>query len=213
MALLGLASAAPSAAAASAAPVVGAGTVLAPTTTAAFTAPTFSGMQSIGLPAGTGASSIAGAGTVLAPAAAGPDLSKLVLAMGAAGAGAQVFQGIAGQREANRAADAAKDMARIDANRLRTQRARQLAGMRAQIGASGVTFQGTPLALLADQAAEAGRDVALTRFKGDIEASNLRNKGTASLIGGIGAGVQGFGNTVLMSQVLGTGGRGWNMNG
>lgn len=119
-------------------------------------------------------------------------------------------------------AQAAVQRAAAEEARLRRDRSRRLGAMRAQIGATGAAFEGTPLDVLADQAMSAEEEAMLVRWGGAREAeqerlraamlsrnelvsagaslwqgaasaSALRAQGTQSLIGGLG----GAGSTLL----------------
>lgn len=64
----------------------------------------------------------------------------------------------------------AKQVAAFNERRFRTQFAAQQSQARAMVGASGVTFEGSPLAVLANSAREAEMDAMTIRFQGELAA-------------------------------------------
>lgn len=89
----------------------------------------------------------------------------------------------AGRAEAS-AANYNAEMARREAESKealqRQQSSRQIAGIRAGISKSGVTFEGTPLMVLAESAANAEIDALNTRYSGQMESNLYRMRGQAA---------------------------------
>lgn len=91
--------------------------------------------------------------------------------------------------EAN--ADYAREAAKAEEQRLRRDRSRRIGATAAAFGAAGVTFQGTPMDVLADEAALAEEDALLVRAGGELRerefrigADRARSKAVGSLLGG-----------------------------
>ena len=117
--------------------------------------------------------------------------------------GASIFGGIAGQKQANFEADIAsqnagiaQQQAAVEAGRTQRDRSRRLSALRASIGASGTTFSGSNLDALAEEAMEAEEARLTVLFGGEakarqerLNADAARQRGRASLIGGVGHGV------------------------
>lgn len=82
---------------------------------------------------------------------------------------AQVTQFNVSQIQASTAAEEA---------RVRRDMSRRLGATRAAIGATGFTAEGTPLDVIADQAAEAEEIALLTRFGGRLQAQRARFQGS-----------------------------------
>lgn len=81
------------------------------------------------------------------------------------------------QALAERNAAAAEQQAAAEEMRLRRDRARRLGLTRAGFGAAGVQLAGTPLDVLADEAAEAEEEALLVRFRGRVGAQEARLRG------------------------------------
>jgi hypothetical protein len=105
---------------------------------------------------------------------AGTALSSLGTAMSAAGA---LSQGKAAQSSANYNAQYALIESQSRETAQRAQAARQLGTMRAAIGKSGATSEGTPLLVLAESAANAEIDALNTRYTGQRQANLYRAQG------------------------------------
>lgn len=104
-----------------------------------------------------------------------------------AGAVGQIRQSQA--EEAN--ADFARASARSDEKRLRRDRRRRLGATRAAFGAAGITAEGTPMDILAEEASLAEEDALLVRASGElrerefrIAADRARSGAAQSLLGG-----------------------------
>lgn len=96
------------------------------------------------------------------------------------------------QRVSEENARMTREAARINEQRLRTQRAKGLDELRASIGASGLSVLGSPLELLGDEAAQAEMDALTVRHGGQVQARQQRiegelaaAQGRAGLIGGL----------------------------
>ena len=107
------------------------------------------------------------------------------------------------QKVGERNAQAIEAQAAAEETRLRRDRARRIGATRAGFGAAGVQLEGTALAVLSDQTAEAEEDALLVRFGGlaaaqsariggavtarnqRIKASEARAAGFESLLGGV----------------------------
>jgi hypothetical protein len=86
--------------------------------------------------------------------------------------------GKAAQASANYNAQSALVESQSRETAQRAQAARQLGAMRAQIGKSGATSEGTPLMVLAESAANAEIDALNTRQTGQRQADLYRAQGT-----------------------------------
>lgn len=98
-----------------------------------------------------------------------------------------------------RAADIAKDnaeaqraAARAETVRLRRDQARRAGLLRATVGATGTTFEGSPLEILGDQAMEFEENARLALYSGEVGARNslmeadaYQRQGIAGLTGGL----------------------------
>jgi len=99
----------------------------------------------------------------------------------------------------------AKREADIEADRFKREKVTLASRMRAGYGAAGVQMSGTPLEVMDQTAKDIESDIALTRWKGDVEAGLYRYKGrvagrsgtwkagTTLLTGGTKAGAAYFG--------------------
>lgn len=123
---------------------------------------------------------------------------------GLASAGAAVAGLASGISESRRAGDISQRNAQaillagqVRARRIREQGERQLAGIRAAFSATGTQIAGSPLEVLADQAARIAEDAALARFAaeqgaeaelftGEAASTRAERGGFVSLIGGLG---------------------------
>lgn len=88
------------------------------------------------------------------------------------------------------------DRSRIEAQRYEATKRRRLGTIRARIGASGTTFSGSNLDVLADRAAEEEYNRMLILYGGQAEASqskaqakNLKGRADAALLGGLSSGI------------------------
>ncbi|CAB4140174.1 hypothetical protein UFOVP669_12 [uncultured Caudovirales phage] len=90
---------------------------------------------------------------------------------------AELFQGRAADKAAQYNARSAEMEAASREQAQRAQSQRQLGTIRANIGKSGATSEGTPLLVLADSAANAEIDALNTRFTGLRQAALYRAEG------------------------------------
>ena len=91
--------------------------------------------------------------------------------------GGALSQGKAAQSAANYNAQSAEMEAQSRETAQRAQAARQMGTMRAQIGKSGATSEGTPLMVLAESAANAEIDALNTRISGQRQSNLYRAQG------------------------------------
>lgn len=112
--------------------------------------------------------------------------------------GGTLLSGVAGYVQAERKAEIASRNAKAflyqgeaEAVRLRRDRLRRMGRARASIGAAGVTVDGTPLDVLADEAMTALEDEMLVRFSArerareqELRADMIRERGLGTLIEG-----------------------------
>lgn len=80
-------------------------------------------------------------------------------------------------------AEMAKHAAAFRAQQLRLARARQQGANRVAIGASGVTFAGSPLETLAENAYQAETEILLTEYGGEMEARALAEQAMQARLG------------------------------
>lgn len=110
-----------------------------------------------------------------------PMLGTIGKVAAVAGSVAQVSgalsQGKAAQASANYNAQSALIESQSREAAQRAQAARQLGTMRAQIGKSGATSEGTPLLVLAESAANAEIDALNTRYTGQRQSELYRAQG------------------------------------
>jgi len=136
-------------------------------------------------------------------------MAELAIALGAIGAAAGIAGGVSSITQGRDQADAIEAAGQYNAalalqetavaeERLRRDRERRLGALRAAIGGRGVQLTGSPLAILADQAAEAEEEALLVRFQGvqraqaiqygaSYEASLAKSQGLAQGILGFGS--------------------------
>lgn len=88
-----------------------------------------------------------------------------------------IAQGLFARRLSKQNAVAAEQQAAAEETRSRRTSARRLGRIRAAFGASGGTFEGSPIDVLADQAAEDEEDTLLIRFGGRVRARQARISG------------------------------------
>lgn len=81
-------------------------------------------------------------------------------------------------------ARAAQSQAAADEEDIRRRNARVLSEVRARTGASGLLMEGSPLEVLADDAAEAELEAQRRRWQGNVEAEQLRSRARGAMIGG-----------------------------
>jgi hypothetical protein len=93
-----------------------------------------------------------------------------------AGANAQASAAEQQAAFAEQNAAIARQRAASDEARTRRENRRRQGLARATIGASGVTFEGSPLDVLSDSAAEAELDALTVRQAGELEASGFRQQ-------------------------------------
>lgn len=135
------------------------------------------------------------------------DPATLVIAATAISAATSVASGIASSQQARfqqevfeQNARLAEQRGRLEAQRLRKDRRRRLGLATAQFAAAGVALEGTPVSVLAEEAANAERDAQLVRFGASVDsaqqrarANAARSRGAFSLLGGgLGAGTSIF---------------------
>lgn len=85
-----------------------------------------------------------------------------------------IGQGLFAMHMANKNAKAAEQQAAAEEVRFRRSSARRMGKIRAAFGASGGTFEGSPIDVLADLAAEEEEDALLIRFGGAVRAREFR---------------------------------------
>ena len=110
-----------------------------------------------------------------------------------AGGAFGLVQGLQNASIQRQNARAAKEQAAAREEQLRRDRARRIGTIRAQIGAQGGTIEGSPLDILADEAAEAELDARLVRFGGQVQARDFRNQARSSTLSGVGSLIGGAG--------------------
>lgn len=124
----------------------------------------------------------------------------------------QILGGVAALQQGRFAAEvaranaqAARQQAAAEEIRVRRERVRRIGATRAAFGAAGVTLEGSPLDVLAEQALEAEEDALLVRFGGRVrarqfglEATLAQQAGTAGLFGGLAGGL----GTILTSGIF-----------
>lgn len=135
----------------------------------AFIAPLMFGAAGVG-----GAAATTGVLGTAGAFSAGTALANIGGVLGAVGAASQ---GKAAQSSANYNAQSALIESQSRETAQRTQAARQLGTMRAAIGKSGATSEGTPLMVLAESAANAEIDALNTRQSGQRQADLYRAQG------------------------------------
>jgi hypothetical protein len=112
-------------------------------------------------------------------------------------AGAAKEQGRINQQIAERNAQISEEEARLaeksaafDEDRLREQGIRRRAAARAAAGAQGRSLEGSPLLLLAEDAADTEIDALSIRFGGARQAAALRSQAEVERLGGQAAGIK-----------------------
>jgi hypothetical protein len=135
----------------------------------AFIAPLMLGTAAAG-----GAAATAGLIGTAGAFSAGTALATAGSALGVMGA---LSAGKAAQGSANYNAQSAEMEAASREAAQRSQAARQMGSMRAAIGKSGATSEGTPLMVLAESAANAEIDALNTRIMGQRQANLYRAQG------------------------------------
>lgn len=124
----------------------------------------------------------------MAPAA--PIIAAVAASIGAA---TSIVMGVGASIAAGREAEAAEQAGQLEAERTRRQGRREGSALRARFGAlSTQVGSGTPLAVLADKAAETEEEALLAIMQGGNVASRLRTQGDLALASGILGGLQGF---------------------
>ncbi len=100
-----------------------------------------------------------------------------------------IAQGNAEAKSLNRQANQREADANEEADRRRRDARRIIGQNRANIGASGISLEGSPLEVLADNAAEGELDARTAIVAGARDAANLRSRASAARSSGfIGAG-------------------------
>lgn len=133
--------------------------------------------------------------------AAAPLLLVALSAGTAVAGGVMAFQqGRFQAKVAEQNAEIAREKGQIQARRAKASQGQRISLARAQIGAAGIAFAGTPLDLLAGDAAQGAADVQLIRAGASIQSVNFlaraaaaKQQAIAGLIGGIG----GAGTSIL----------------
>lgn len=84
-----------------------------------------------------------------------------------------------------------RQSAKLDEDRLRRAGKRHIGGMKASIGASGVTISGSALDVIEDSAREIELDALTIRHRGEVEAAGFKSsasldraRGVSKIIGG-----------------------------
>lgn len=117
-----------------------------------------------------------------------------------------VVQGVVAHQDASRRARKVEELGRIEAGRIRREGKRAVAERAAQFGASGIQLLGTPIDVLADEAAEFEEAAVLHSLGRGFQARDIRSAGRQALISGFvsgaGIGVSAFGQS---STILGSG--------
>lgn len=161
-----------------------------------------------GLAGAVGSAAASGLGALGTAAGAG-GLGTLGTVIGGVGT---VLGGIASRQQAQfqsavarSNAIAAQQQAAAEEVRFRRERARRMGATRAAFGAAGVSMEGTPLDILAEQALIAEEDALLIRFGGQqrareqrLQAQLFEQEGQGALVGGILKG----GSTILTSGLF-----------
>ena len=86
--------------------------------------------------------------------------------------------------------------AKLEEGRFQREGRRQLGRLRASIATRGITVEGSPLAILADQAAEIEENAQLILLGGDIEAARARTRGSFAQSAAFGQAIGQFGQAV-----------------
>ena len=135
------------------------------------------------------------------------DPFTVLLIAGGISAGGSIISGIAARNQSKFQAQLAEQnaqqqraVAALEAERHQRETGRRLGAISAAIGASGATFAGTPLLVLADEAAEAEENRLLILLGGEAaarsseaQAAAFRQQGRNQLVSGI----FGAGSTLL----------------
>lgn len=125
--------------------------------------------------------------------------AEIAVAVQVASAAATLVSGVStfiAKKEESKAfkrnARLAEQKAQLDADRRRRQARLNLGATRAAVGANGITMEGSPLDILADNAAEEELDALIIEFNGSLEAAGQRDQaraasaqGTAALVGSV----------------------------
>lgn len=93
------------------------------------------------------------------------------------------FSAVSSYQSRQAQADAEADRTRAEHERLKREQARNIARHKAQIGASGVTAEGTPLLILEEQAYEDALDSQALLKGGKAREREIRQKGLAESVG------------------------------
>ena len=127
----------------------------------------------------------------------------VVGAISAVGAGIKAVGSVIGGNKAKAAADYNASVSEQNAQQaeisagLEEYRQRQLARKvigraRGQVGASGIAASGSALDVIADSAAQAEMDAQMIRYRGAVQATNLRNQATSQRMEGSAAQTAGY---------------------
>jgi len=104
-------------------------------------------------------------------------------------AAGSILQGIAGYKSNQANQKMARYQTDADVERMRREKARMLGQTQVGISKSGVQMEGSPLMVIAENAAEAELDIQTRRWTGQMRENEFERRGKASLIGGaMGAG-------------------------
>lgn len=177
----------------------------------AFLAPLFTGFATAGASGAGIMSSLSAAGSLIGTGTAAGVMSGIGMGVGAVmpslmtlgtltAAGSAMGQARSVEEASRYNAGMAIREAEMRESMIRREGGRRLGTIRAQIGKSGATGQGTPLMVLAESAANAEIDALNTRTTGQLQAGVYRAQGAnARTQGNLMAGAQllkGFGQIV-----------------
>ena len=121
-------------------------------------------------------------------------VAAIATAAAIAGAVSSIQQGRAAAKVGRQNAQLALARSALEESRFQREGKRQLARIRASIATRGITVEGSPLALLADQAAEIEENAALIRLGGGIEAAQARTRGDFARSASFGQAISLFGS-------------------
>jgi hypothetical protein len=118
--------------------------------------------------------------------------------MAASGAGS-ILGGMAQGRAYDRQARGEIDAAAAREAMLRRDNRKREGATRAALAGSGLTIEGSPLDLIADEANISELNARLVRYDGAARAAELRNRGRAARLGGL---VEGVGSMAMAGSTL-----------
>lgn len=105
-----------------------------------------------------------------------------------------IQQGRAAAKVGRQNAKLALARSALEEARFRREGRRRLARIRTSIATRGLTVEGSPLAILGDQAAEIEENAMLIRFGGDVEAARARTRGDFARSASFGQAISLFGS-------------------